>query len=165
MATDVFYCARHPSTETLLRCGRCDTLICPRCVVMTDVGARCPECAPSRKLPQFELGPVWIARGLGASAVAAGVIGTAWGYLLPDIAGFFSIFLGLGIGWAVSESVSLSTNRKFGPVLQLIAAAGVVGAYFLRNLIGLDELLPTNDLGGYLAVGVGVLFAINRLRF
>ena len=24
---------------------------------MTDVGARCPTCAPAKKLPQFELGP------------------------------------------------------------------------------------------------------------
>ena len=39
------YCARHPSVETMLRCGRCDTPICPRCMVHSGVGIRCPDCA------------------------------------------------------------------------------------------------------------------------
>ena len=30
---DTNYCARHPDTETNLRCGRCDTLVCPQCLV------------------------------------------------------------------------------------------------------------------------------------
>ncbi|HEX2914551.1 MAG TPA: B-box zinc finger protein [Chloroflexia bacterium] len=41
----VVYCARHPEVETGLRCGRCDTPICPRCMVHADVGIRCPDCA------------------------------------------------------------------------------------------------------------------------
>src|SRR5207248_9703096 len=44
-------CARHPSVETFLRCGRCGTPICPKCLVHTPVGARCPTCAaPPRAL-------------------------------------------------------------------------------------------------------------------
>jgi hypothetical protein len=39
-------CARHPRTQTDLTCGRCDTPICPRCLVHTEVGIRCPKCAP-----------------------------------------------------------------------------------------------------------------------
>ncbi|MDA0256830.1 MAG: rhomboid family intramembrane serine protease, partial [Chloroflexi bacterium] len=36
-------CERHPETETELRCQRCDTPICPRCMVQTPVGFRCPD--------------------------------------------------------------------------------------------------------------------------
>ena len=66
-------CARHPKVETGLSCGRCETPICPTCMVMTDVGARCPDCAPRKRLPQFEVGPVYLARG-GAAATAAGAV-------------------------------------------------------------------------------------------
>ena len=47
------YCARHPKVETLLRCGRCDTPICPKCMVHAGVGIRCPECAAN---PQRTIG-------------------------------------------------------------------------------------------------------------
>lgn len=39
-------CHRHPHTRTSLSCGRCTIPICPRCLVHTDVGIRCPKCAP-----------------------------------------------------------------------------------------------------------------------
>src|SRR5213594_4188187 len=109
---EVTHCARHPNTETGLRCGRCETPICPRCVVMTDVGARCPDCAPRRKLPQFEIGPLYLLRGVLAAAAAGAVCGGLWGILLPDVAGFFEIIIGLGAGYAVGEATSLATNRK-----------------------------------------------------
>ena len=39
-------CQRHPSVETALSCGRCETPICPHCLVHSDVGIRCRKCAP-----------------------------------------------------------------------------------------------------------------------
>ncbi len=43
-------CSRHANIETDLSCGRCGTPICPRCLVQTDVGIRCPRCAsPARR--------------------------------------------------------------------------------------------------------------------
>jgi hypothetical protein len=47
-------CARHGDTETSLACGRCETPVCTRCVVQTDVGIRCRTCAPIRHgIPGF----------------------------------------------------------------------------------------------------------------
>lgn len=47
-------CARHSDTETSLTCGRCETPICVRCLVQTDVGIRCRTCAPVRRaIPGF----------------------------------------------------------------------------------------------------------------
>jgi len=158
-------CARHPQVETGLACGRCETPICPRCMVMTDVGARCPTCAPRRKLPQFEIGPLFLLRGAAAAAVAGAALGALWGVLLPGgFAGFFIIFIGLGLGYGVAESVSLATNRKAGPPLQVAAALGVVLAYVMRNVVLGEALLPTGDLLGYVAALVGIVFAVNRLR-
>lgn len=38
-------CARHSKVQTALRCSRCETPICPKCMVQTPVGLRCPDCA------------------------------------------------------------------------------------------------------------------------
>lgn len=157
-------CARHPETETGLACGRCETAICPKCVVTTDVGARCPACAPTRKLPQFEIGPIWLLRGAAAALIAGLALGTAWHIFLAGRLGFFSLMVAFAIGYAVAEAVSLATNRKAGPPLQIAAASGVAVAYVTRNLLLGIPALPTDDLFGYVVVVVGMIVASNRLR-
>ena len=158
-------CARHPNVETGLACGRCETPICPKCMVMTDVGARCPSCAPRRRLPQYEISPLYVLRGMGAALIAGAVIGAAWGLILPGLLGFFIIFLGIGLGYGVAEPVSWATNHKSGPVLATVAAAGVVLAFFVRNLLAADSILPSSDFYSYIAVIIGVVVAVNRLRY
>lgn len=43
-----FYCGRHPKVVTRLRCGRCETPICPKCMVYTPAGARCRDCSRNK---------------------------------------------------------------------------------------------------------------------
>ena len=62
------YCSKHPEEETSLSCGRCETPICVRCVVHTDVGIRCRECAPARA------GGRSVRRGASLFGVAAVII-------------------------------------------------------------------------------------------
>jgi len=167
MTTDaeVFYCQRHPQTETVLRCGRCETAICPKCVVFTDVGARCPTCAPRRKLPQLELSPIYFLRGLSASIAAGAAMGAAWGLLFPDSVGFFTILFGAGMGYVIGESVSLATNRKAGNILQGIAAGGAVLAFFVHNIVAGNSLVPTDDSWGYIVAAAAIFIAIGRVKF
>ncbi len=164
--TEAIRCARHPNIETGLACGRCGTPICPRCMVMTDVGARCPTCAPRRKLPQFEISPLFLLQGLATALVAGAAVGAAWGLILPDgtLGLLLAFFLGVGVGYAVAEPVSLATNRKLGVPLQIAAALGVGLAYLVRNLVAGDGLLPSGDIDGYIATAVAIVVAINRLR-
>lgn len=131
---------------------------------MTDVGARCPECAPARKLPQFEVGPLYILRGAAAGLLAGAVLGALWALILPGAFGFFSVFIGVGLGYGVAEPISLATNRKSGPVLAVIAGIGVLVAYAIRNIVNGDALFVTNDLYGYIVLVVGAIVAVNRLR-
>ena len=164
MTTDIIYCRRHPSVETGLRCGRCETPICPRCAVFTDVGARCPDCAPQRKMPQLELNPVWLMRAIGAAMVVGAIMGGLWGFVIPNTAGFLSLAIGAGVGYCVGESVSWATNRKAGTTLQVIAAAGVVVAYFAHNIVD-NDLFPADEFWNLLGVAVGIVVAAGRLRF
>lgn len=167
--TDIdVYCARHPQVITVLRCGRCDTPICPRCLVQTPVGARCPTCANVRRIPTLDVKPVFLARGF-AAAVAAGIAvggfrGLATGGRGGGIAGFFIIFVALGIGWAIGEAVSLATNRKLGPALQACAIFGVALAYLVHNAVAGTALLPQGDFRGYAATVLAAVFAAQRLQ-
>ena len=158
-------CARHAKVETELTCGRCETPICPRCAVFTEVGARCPACAPARKLPQFEIGPVYLLRGAAAAIAAGAALGAVWGALLPGRVSLFGLFLAAFIGYLIAEAVGAATNRKAGTPLQVVAAGGAIIAYLARNLVMGDGLLPTDDLFGYVAVIIAGAVAIRRLRY
>src|SRR3954451_3122364 len=81
-------CARHPGVETVLRCGRCETPICPRCSIATPVGARCPSCAQVKRFA-LNLKPPELARavGFGVGVAAVGtLIATFLGGFLPFLA-------------------------------------------------------------------------------
>ncbi len=65
---DVLRCERH-GAGTRLTCAECGVPICPRCMVRTDVGLRCENCAaPSRPAEEAAAG---IARRLAIAIVAA----------------------------------------------------------------------------------------------
>ena len=158
-------CATHPSVETELTCSRCGKPICPRCLVITPVGARCRECARLHRLPTYQLGTVFILRGLGAALASGGVAGALWAFLLPyRVGAFIGLFLGLGLGYTVGESVSWAANRRRGPTLQGIAVVGVLLAYAVRNLVEGAGLFSADDVLGYVVIGVAAFTAIGRLR-
>lgn len=163
---EVLYCARHPRVETYLRCGNCDTPICPRCLVQTPVGARCPTCAKVSKLPTFNITPVFFARGMTAALVAGIGVGLIWGFLLDDLRfGFFAIFAGILLGSAMAEAVSLSANRRRGLGLQICAGLGVVLAY-LVYLAVVDTPFRGSVVRGsdLLLTGIAVAVAVSRLK-
>jgi hypothetical protein len=160
-------CATHPNVETELACGRCGKPICPRCLVYTPVGVRCRDCAQVRRIPTYNVSLAYLLRGIGAAVAMGAAIGGLWAFLLPQATrayGFYVLFLALGIGYAIGESVSWATNRKRGPTLQGIAAAGVILAYLVHNLVAGLEIIPRDDIYGYVLTGIAIVIAIGRLR-
>jgi len=165
-------CARHASVETELACGKCETPICPRCLVYTPVGARCPTCANVRKLPQYQIPAPYLARGFGAGVGAGGALGLVWGAVLPFSPFLLlALLLGLGLGYGVGEAVSFATNRKSGPPLQAAAVLGVLVAFVVRGAIlasairGIDLTdVLRNDVFGWLAVLLAAVVAMGRVR-
>ena len=162
-------CALHPETETNLRCGKCEQPICPKCVVQTPVGARCPECAALKRLPVYDISAVLYARGIAAGLITASVLGAVW----PFIPSFYVLWLliAVGIGYAIGEVVSLSVNRKRGLGLQAIAGTSMIASYVIRSLI--ESMIKTPHLGFldsfvdvYVLIGLalGIVFAVSRLR-
>lgn len=161
-------CAAHPGVETNLRCNKCGKPICPRCMVQTPVGARCPDCARLYKLPTYRVSARHYLRGIGTALGMAVVSGVIWGVvggLLPFF--YFNLLLGPGVGFAVGEVISLSVNRKRGKGLAAIAGIAVVISYLVSIFLPLPMGFPYGlfhivlDL---LAVALGIFVAVTRLR-
>src|SRR5215813_4416966 len=84
-------CARHPNTETVLRCGRCETPICARCQIQTPVGARCPTCAQVKRFA-IMLKPLELVRAI-AFGVGAAAAGTVLYFFVPFVGPLISFAL------------------------------------------------------------------------
>jgi hypothetical protein len=160
--TGVVYCPRDPGIETALRCSRCETPICPKCLIQTPVGARCRDCARMGKSPVYTLSPAHMARAAAAAIVGGVAMGLIWGFvLLPFSIGFFSIFLGAGLGYAFTRMMEFATGRKRGPVVVAFAVVGIGIAWAIQMAIVGDFRFA---LYGLVAVGVAVYFAYQNLR-
>src|SRR5262245_10529424 len=163
MASDeplVVRCAEHPDVETGLRCGRCDTPICPRCLIMTPVGARCRACARMRAHPVYDVRPMHYLRATAAGLVVA----LACGFIVPFIP-FFNLFGLMLLGVLTGEAVTTAANRKRGTGLAIVAAGttvlGALGAPALLAAAALPAGLPPNvQLAAMLAVAARSLFSL-----
>lgn len=139
-STGAVPCATHPETTTVLRCGKCDKPICPKCLVYTPVGARCRQCANIKRLPTFNVSRSEYARAIGIGIAAAFGIGLIWGFglTIPFVRGFFSLILAGLAGYGVGELISQSINRRQGRPLEIIA--GIATFLALLNAFVLPEL-------------------------
>ncbi len=114
-------CVNHPKVETRLTCSNCGDPICPRCMVATAVGQKCPRCARQSGRAKGTPEAVLLARGFGAGLAAA----TVGGFLLLSMP-FGGLLLALAYGFLVGLVVSRAARRRTHPWLGLAAAAAVV---------------------------------------
>ena len=128
-------CARHRNVQTTLRCGRCDTPICPQCLVHAAVGIRCLDCGRPQRLPTFDVSPGRLALALAVS-IGTGVVGGVATAFVAVIFAYTGIPFGFlaplaafaGLGMLVGELTSRATNRKQGGQLKIVALLGVLAA-------------------------------------
>jgi len=155
-------CATHPEVETNLRCGKCGKPICPKCLVQTPVGARCPDCAKLYKLPTYQVSTKHYLRAAGTGLGMAIACGIVWG-LIEWVVPFFSINLLLapGAGYAIGEVISRSVNRKRGTSLAVIAGIALVISYLVGMFFPWGIRFGLFDL---LAIALGIYVAVTRLR-
>lgn len=157
-------CARHPAIETGLACGRCSTYICPRCMIPTPVGARCPDCARVTTLPTYDVQPSYAGKAMLAGLISGVVVGFIWWFVLDNLAvPFLPWLLSFAAGYVIGEAVSRSTNRKRGQTLALIAGAGTAAA-----IIVVIVMSSPNSVGDWLFLlifgGLAGYVAVNRVR-
>ncbi len=175
MSGETFRCARHPGTETVLRCGKCETPICPRCLIATPVGARCPTCAQVKRFA-LSLKPAELASAIGFG-IGVGAIGTI---IATFVGGFLPLLAWMVMGFVVGEAVSVGANRKrvreLGPIAVtcvflgyevgsvLLIAFQAQGRLPLAPEIFLIPLLQLRNLFLLIGLLVGALLAWMRVR-
>ena len=158
-------CARHPDVETNLRCGKCGDPICPKCLVQTPVGARCPKCAAVKRLPVYSISTISHIKAVLAGLAVASALGAIWPFI--PFGGFVWLIIAAGIGYAIGEIVSISVNKKRGPGLQAIAVISMVVSYLVRSLIDAPLAEFSSSLlnvYGLIALVLGIIIAVSRLR-
>ena len=158
-------CARHPEVETNLRCGKCGTPICPKCMVMTPVGARCPNCARLSRVPTYQVSTQYYLRAAGAGIGIAIVCGIIWGAINRYVPFFsFNLILAPAAGYAIAEVIGLSVNRKRGTGLAVIAGLAVVISYLITFFFrGIPSGL-FNIAYHLVALALGIYVAVSRIR-
>ena len=162
-------CATHPDVETNLRCGKCGKPICPKCLVQTPVGARCPECAGLYKLPTFHVTTQYYLRAIGAGLGMAIGCGIIWGLVMGLVSFFYlNLLLASGVGYAIGEVISLSVNRKRGTRLAIVAGIAVVISYLVNTFSPWGPpFIPINIIRlvfNLVALALGIFIAVTRLR-
>jgi hypothetical protein len=135
-------CARHRNVETHLRCGKCGTPICPKCLVHTPVGARCPKCAaPPRSLRRG--GPLTYAVA-GLAGLGVGMVGGIVLVFFPF--GAFAILPLLLMGFLVGETVGAVTRRSNGRSLAVLAFLCAAFGPLLGRAVLIAPLVPADGI-------------------
>jgi len=127
------YCANHPTKETLLRCSRCNKLICVKCAVQTHTGYRCPECIHGQQ-KGFETAQ---RQDLPLAFIVSVVISFV-GSLIAGAMAFFVIFIAPIVGTIIAEAVrSITHRRRSKRLFQVVAAGALIGSlpWILRDLL------------------------------
>ncbi len=155
-------CAFHPNVETNLRCGKCGKPICPKCLVQTLVGARCPDCAKLYKPPTYQVSTKYYLRAVGTGLGMAIICGIVWAVVGGVVRfPFLNLILAAGAGYAIGEVISRSVNRKRGTGLAIIAGSALVVSYLVSMFLPWGLRFGLFDL---LAIAIGIFVAVTRLR-
>ena len=136
MATEVLKCGRHEES-TRLRCVECQAPICPKCLVRTEVGMRCEDCAK----------PVAVTDPVARPGRAKAVVVVVAGAVLLCVGAILVISSGGGDGAEVAQPGNAAGTWTEAPSLATIR--GSAALVVLRN----GEALVTGGGVGRIALG------------
>ncbi|MDZ4179183.1 MAG: hypothetical protein U1E29_08130 [Coriobacteriia bacterium] len=122
-------CSFHPGVETEVRCSECERPICPKDMVPTPVGYKCPICARPARGQYTYVKPRQYAFAAVASALAGGLGGLVLGWL-----GIGFLLLSLVWGLGVAEAVRRASGGHRGAGLAAVASGGIIIGGLLGGL-------------------------------
>jgi hypothetical protein len=124
-------CSYHPDVETELSCTECGKPICPKEMVLTPVGYKCPEHARPKRSQYTFVKPKQL-----ALAVVAGVaVGIGGAFIVSMLTrGFFGFFIGIIWGSLTSEAVRRASGGHRGGTVGTVAAVTMGLGAFLAGV-------------------------------
>jgi hypothetical protein len=157
------YCARHSNVETALACAKCGTPICPKCMVVTPVGMKCPDCGTNRGGQLFQIR----AERLLLAGITALIAGAGAG--LISSLGFFLIFLiAASYGYFAGNLILRASGMKRGLKLEMVAGTGmIIGglAYKLLSLGGFLSIVALLSPWFWIVLIVSTACAVSKIRY
>ena len=131
-------------------------------MVQAPVGIRCKECGRAIRMPTYDVQPSYYARAIAVAAAVAIGGGILWAILngLIGAIPFVPALIGVGLGYAAGELLSISVNRKRSLGLAWLAAGSVVAAFLISWLVGPFGF----GLWGLLFIVLGVVLAVQKVR-
>src|SRR6266496_1649540 len=130
-APDTRTCRAHPSVETRLSCSNCGAAICPRCMVSTPVGQKCPECARQSGRARGTPTTALLARVFGAALATAAV-----GAVVLVLVHFLGTYLiGAAYGYVVGSVARRAAGGRAQKALGVATVAGLVTALVAVPLV------------------------------
>ena len=122
--TETLYCVNHPTTETFLRCNKCDDPICVKCAVQTPTGYRCRNCVRGQQKIFNTAQPL----DYLLAPVIAAVLSLIGSYIVMRL-GFFTLLVSPFVGMVIDRAVRLVIkNRRSNSLFILIAAGAALGS-------------------------------------
>lgn len=138
--TTVRYCARHPETETRLSCAQCETLICPRCMVMCDVGIKCPDCVRGTESHITQVSNRHLAAAFALAFFAGLTYSFFEGWLMafpvlhifgiPIVGLFLAYLTGKGLGSLIRRLIGYKLGKRISLATTLGVLIGIVAGPF-----------------------------------
>lgn len=118
-------CAYHPDVETNVSCAECGKSICPRDMVATPVGYKCPDCAKPKRSQLVYVKP----RQLLYATLAALAAGVGGGIALGFMPLHF-FFASLILGALTAEAARRASGGHRGTTIAAVAGgAAVLGTW------------------------------------
>ena len=165
-------CSRHKGVSSSLLCSRCGDTICPKCMTVSPVGYRCPDCSKLIKIPTYNLSKKLLVKVL-VIAVFCGLLigGILFVFVLSLRASSLRAYLNYYLfmasiaisGFFIGETVSLTSNRRRGRTLKYISSIGVltsIGFLLATNVIGIGIFTNFNML---IALAIALYLASIRV--
>ncbi|HET6351039.1 MAG TPA: hypothetical protein VFG89_02765 [Coriobacteriia bacterium] len=129
-------CSYHPDVETEMTCQECGKPICPKEMVLTPVGYKCPEDARPKRSQYTFVKPKQL-----ATAVGVGLVAGVGGGLLLGAVSWGGLLLGVLWGMAVSEAVRRASGGHRGAAVGVVASASIFVGWLAGSFTGGFSLL------------------------
>jgi hypothetical protein len=124
-------CSYHPDVETEMRCAECGKPICPKEMVLTPVGYKCPEDARPERSQYVLVKPKQLVRAI-LVGLGVGILG---GLMIAAI-GWGGFLLGIVWGSATSEAVRRASGGHRGGTVGAVAAVSLGAGWLAGGLVG-----------------------------
>jgi hypothetical protein len=123
-------CSFHRGVETEVRCTECERYVCPKDMVETPVGYKCPICARPARSQYVVVKPGQLLR----ASIVGGAVGIFGGVVLAFVP-ILGIFSGLLWGLATAEATRRASGGHREWAVGIVAIAAIVLGGFAGALL------------------------------